>query len=193
MYLYVGGSNPATSFTVNTLTGQRNRRATRSRAAMVHNAGGRAADFSGILRLSEVTGGLTGGPYQAQLGATLAPGQSEPVLFLLTGQVGNGPWNATVTLRSGLNQESFRGRSPSPRGPGRRRPAAPAKRCAHSGLRAASGLAALLSLASRRYRTRTLTADGSVPISEGIGTGLTGGRYWDRTSDLLGVNEALSR
>ena len=28
----------------------------------------------------------------------------------------------------------------------------------------------------------------------GIGTGLRlGGRYWDRTSDLLGVNEALSR
>ena len=28
---------------------------------------------------------------------------------VLTDQVGNGPWNATVTLRSGLNQESFRG------------------------------------------------------------------------------------
>ena len=56
-----------------------------------------------------MTGGLTGGPYQAQLGATLAPGQSEPVWFVLTDQVGNGPWNATVTLRSGLIQESFRG------------------------------------------------------------------------------------
>jgi hypothetical protein len=109
MYLYVGGSNPTTSFTVNTLTGQRTSAGHPLVRAMVHNTGGRAVDFSGTLKLSEVTGGLTGGPYQAQLGTTLAPGQSEPVLFPLTGQVGNGPWNATVTLRSGLNQESFRG------------------------------------------------------------------------------------
>ncbi len=109
MYLYVGGSNPATSFTVNTLTGQRTPAGHPLVRAMVHNTGGRAVDFSGTLKLSEVTGGLTGGPYQAQLGATLAPGQSEPVWFVLSDQVGNGPWTATVTLRSGLNQESFRG------------------------------------------------------------------------------------
>jgi hypothetical protein len=109
MYLYVGGNNPATSFTVDTLTGQRTSAGHPLVRAIVHNTGGRAVDFSGTLKLSEVTGGLTGGPYQAQLGTTLAPGQSEPVLFLLTGQVGNGPWNATVSLRSGLNRESFRG------------------------------------------------------------------------------------
>ena len=109
MYVYVGGSNPATSFTVDTLTGQRNSAGHPLVRAMVHNTGGRALDFSGTLELSEVTGGLTGGPYPAQLGATLAPGQSEPVWFVLSDQVGNGPWNATVTLRSGLNQESFRG------------------------------------------------------------------------------------
>ena len=108
MYVYVGGTNPATSFTVNTLTGQRSSAGHPLVRAVVHNTGGRAVDFSGTLTLSAVTGGLTGGPYPAQLGTTLAPGQSEPVLFLLTGQVGNGPWNATVTLRSGLNQQTFR-------------------------------------------------------------------------------------
>ena len=45
------------------------------------------------------------------------------MVFLLTGQVGNGPWNATVTLRSGLNRESFRG--PVTFAPGTRPAASP--------------------------------------------------------------------
>ena len=65
-----------------------------------------------------MTGGLTGGPYPAQLGTTLAPGQSEPVWFVLTDQVGDGPWNATVTLRSGLNQQTFRAQISFPLAPG---------------------------------------------------------------------------
>lgn len=107
MYLYVGGTNPVTSFTVNTVTGQRDSQGHPLVRAQVHNTGGRAVDLSGTLALSAVTGGLTGGPYAAQLGTTLAPGQSEPVSFVLTNQVGDGPWNATVTLHSGLNQEAF--------------------------------------------------------------------------------------
>jgi hypothetical protein len=75
-------------------------------------------DFSGTLTLSAVTGGLTGGPYPAQLGTSLAPGQSEPVWFVLTDQVGDGPWNATVTLRSGLNQQTFRAQITFPHAPG---------------------------------------------------------------------------
>jgi hypothetical protein len=118
MYVYVGGTNPATSYTVNTLTGQRSSAGHPLVRAVVHNTGGRAVDFSGTLTLSAVTGGLTGGPYQAQLGTTLAPGQSEPVWFALTDQVGNGPWNATVTLRSGLNKQTFRAPITFPRAQG---------------------------------------------------------------------------
>ena len=118
MYVYVGGTNPATSFTVDTLTGQRNSGGHPLVRAVVHNTGGRAVDFSGTLTLSAVTGGLTGGPYPAQLGTSLAPGQSEPVWFVLTDQVGDGPWNATVTLRSGLNQQTFRAQITFPHAPG---------------------------------------------------------------------------
>jgi hypothetical protein len=118
MYVYVGGTNPATSFTVNTLTGQRSSAGHPLVRAVVHNTGGRAVDFSGTLTLSAVTGGLTGGPYRAQLGTTLAPGQSEPVWFMLTNQVGDGPWNATVTLRSGLNRQTFRAPITFPRAQG---------------------------------------------------------------------------
>jgi hypothetical protein len=118
MYVYVGGTNPATSFTVDTLTGQRSSAGHPLVRAVVHNTGGRAVDFSGTLTLSAVTGGLTGGPYPAQLGTSLAPGQSEPVWFELTDQVGDGPWNATVTLRSGLNQQTFRAQITFPHAPG---------------------------------------------------------------------------
>jgi hypothetical protein len=118
MYVYVGGTNPVTSFTVNTLAGQRSSAGHPLVRAVVHNTGGRAVDFSGTLTLSAVTGGLTGGPYPAQLGTTLAPGQSEPVWFVLTDQVGDGPWNATVTLRSGLNQQTFRAQITFPNAPG---------------------------------------------------------------------------
>jgi hypothetical protein len=118
MYVYVGGTNPATSFTVNTLTGQRSSAGHPLVRAVIHNTGGRAVDFSGTLTLSAVTGGLTGGPYPAQLGTTLAPGQSEPVWFVLTDQVGDGPWNATVTLRSGLNQQTFQAQISFPLAPG---------------------------------------------------------------------------
>jgi hypothetical protein len=108
MYVYVGGTNPATSFTVNTMTAQRDPHGHPLVLAQVHNTGGRAVDLSGTLTLSAVSGELTGGPYPAQLGTTVAPGQSEPVTFTLTDQVGDGPWNATVTLRSGLNQQTSR-------------------------------------------------------------------------------------
>ena len=125
MYVYVGGSNPATSFTVNTVTAQRDPHGHPLVQAQVHNTGGRAVDLSGTLTLSAVSGKLTGGPYPAQLGTTVAPGQSEPVSFVLTDQVGDGPWNASVTLHSGLNQQTFQARITFPHAAGTG-PAAPA-------------------------------------------------------------------
>jgi len=118
MYVYVGGTNPITTFTVNTMTGQRNSGGQAVVRALVHNTGGRAVDLSGILTMSSVTGALAAGPYPVQLGATLAPGQSEPVSFVLTSQMAYGPWNATFTLHSGLNQQVFRAQITFPRSPG---------------------------------------------------------------------------
>ncbi len=118
MYVHVGGTNPATSFTVNTLTGQRDSGGHAVVRALVHNTGGVAVDLTGTLIMSSVTGALTAGPYPAQLGTTLAPGQSEPVWFTLTSQVTDGPWNATVTLHSGLSQQAFRAMITFPRSQG---------------------------------------------------------------------------
>jgi len=131
MYVYVGGNNPATSFTVETLTGQRNSGGHPLVRAQVHNTGGLAVDLSGTVTLSSVTGGLTAGPYPAQLGTTLAPGQSEPVWFVPASQVTDGPWNATVTLNSGLTHEAYRAKITFPRGPGTA-PAAAARPAASS-------------------------------------------------------------
>src|ERR1700722_4439378 len=116
--MYVCGTNPATSFTVNTVTAQRDPHGHPLVLAKVHNTGGRAVDLSGTLTLSAVSGELTGGPYPAQLGTTVAPGQSEPVSFVLTDQVGDGPWNASVTLHSGLNQQTFQAQISFPLAPG---------------------------------------------------------------------------
>lgn len=124
MYVYVGGTNPVTSFTVNTMTGQRNSGGHAVLRALVHNTGGRAVDLSGTLTMSAVTGQLTAGPYPAQLGTTVAPGQSEPVWFTLPNGVTNGPWNATVTLHSGLTQQVSRALITFPHGPGSAAPAA---------------------------------------------------------------------
>jgi hypothetical protein len=115
MYVSVGGTNPVTSFTMNTMTGQRNSGGHPVVRALVHNTGGRAVDLAGTLTMSSVTGALTAGPYPAQLGTTLAPGQSEPVSFVLTSQMADGPWNATVTLGSGLNKQAFRAQITFPR------------------------------------------------------------------------------
>jgi hypothetical protein len=86
--------------------------------AQVHNTGGRALDISGTLALSKVTGALSAGPYQVQLGTTLAPGQSEPVKIVLTDQVADGPWNATIALQSGLLHETYRAQIIFPHNPG---------------------------------------------------------------------------
>lgn len=108
MYIAVLGDNPPpSSFTVDTMTAQRDAEGKAVVLAQVHNTGGRAIDLSGTLSLSSVAGTLTAGPYDVKLGTTLAPGQSEPVKVIIPDQIADGPWNATISLKSGLVKANY--------------------------------------------------------------------------------------
>ncbi|MFC8231643.1 hypothetical protein [Streptomyces sp. NPDC057284] len=108
MYLSVGGHNPpAPNFTARTMTAQRGRDGRAIVRAQIINTGGRALDLSGTLKLASVSGSLSAGPYQVQLGTSLAPHQSEPVMIPVTDEVADGPWRATLELRSGLLVKKF--------------------------------------------------------------------------------------
>ncbi|MFJ1546858.1 hypothetical protein [Streptomyces sp. NPDC088246] len=108
VYLSVGGHNPpAPNFTARTMTAERGSDGRAIVRAQVFNTGGRALDLSGTLKLSSVSGSLSAGPYQVQLGTSLAPRQSEPVRIPVTDQVADGPWKATLELKSGLIVKKF--------------------------------------------------------------------------------------
>jgi hypothetical protein len=70
--------------------------------AEVHNTGGRALDMNGTVNLGAGPGGLSAGPFPATLGVSLGVGGTEPVTIVLDRRVPPGPWDATITLRSGL-------------------------------------------------------------------------------------------
>ncbi|MGW1893401.1 hypothetical protein ACWCP6_24605 [Streptomyces sp. NPDC002004] len=123
LYLSVGGHNPpATDFRVDTMTAERDAAGRAVVRAQVHNTGGRALDLSGSLDLSKATGAIDAGPYAVKLGTTLAPGQSEPVTVMVTDQVADGPWDATLHLRSGLHEESAHALITFPHGSGAAQP-----------------------------------------------------------------------
>ncbi len=109
LYLSIGpGGAPASEFTIESLTGKRSSDGQPEVVASVRNSGGRALDMSGTLQLSDGPGGLSAGPFQANLGTTLAIGATEPITIMLDRQIPDGPWHALVTLRSGLLQRSAR-------------------------------------------------------------------------------------
>jgi hypothetical protein len=106
LYLDVRGNNPPeTNFTITTMTALRNAEKRPVVKAMVHNTGGRAIDVTGVLTLDSASGSLHAGPYDAELGTTLAPGQSEPVTIVPMDPLGDGPWKAILTLSSGTVQK----------------------------------------------------------------------------------------
>jgi hypothetical protein len=109
LYLSIGpGGAPASEFTIDSLTGKRSPDGQPMVVASVHNTGGRALDMSGTLQLSSGPGGLSAGPFAANLGTTLAIGATEPIIIMLDKQIPDGPWHALVTLRSGLLERSAR-------------------------------------------------------------------------------------
>jgi hypothetical protein len=109
VYLSVGGgAAPAANFAIDSLTAERSSQGHPVVVAAVHNVGGRALDMSGSLQLSSGPGELSAGPFPATLGVTLAIGDTEPVTITLNDAIPNGPWDALVTLHSGLTERSAR-------------------------------------------------------------------------------------
>lgn len=103
LYVSVGpGGAPAADFTIDSLTAARTTDGGPTIFATVHNTGGRALDMNGTLQLSGGPGGLNAGPFPASLGTTLAIGATESVTVALDKQIPAGPWDAQITLRSGL-------------------------------------------------------------------------------------------
>lgn len=107
LYVSVGpGGAPAAAFSIDRLTAQRSADGEPTVVAAVHNTGGRALDMNGSMELRNGPGGLNAGPFPASLGTTLAIGATEPVTIALDKALPDGPWDARITLRSGLLEET---------------------------------------------------------------------------------------
>ena len=107
LYLSVGpGNPPAADFSIDSLTAQRSAGGHPMVLASVHNSGGRALDLSGNLQLSGGPGALSAGPFPATLGTTVGVGDTEPVTIPLDAALPAGPWDAQITLHSGLLEKS---------------------------------------------------------------------------------------
>jgi hypothetical protein len=109
IYLSVGpGGAPAANFTIDSLTAERSPNGRPLVLATVRNTGGRALDMNGTLKLLAGPGGLSAGPFPATLGTSLAIGDTEAVTIELDEGIPAGPWDARITLRSGLLERSAR-------------------------------------------------------------------------------------
>ncbi|MFT5267898.1 MAG: hypothetical protein ACI88C_001324 [Acidimicrobiales bacterium] len=107
LYLSIGpGGPPAADFSIASLTAGRSLDGIPTVIASVTNTGGRALDITGALDLRSPSGDLHAGPYPADLGATLAIGATEPVTITTRADLPPGPWEAQITLRSGLVERS---------------------------------------------------------------------------------------
>jgi hypothetical protein len=109
IYLSVGpGGPPAADFAIESLTAKRSPEGQPMVLATVHNTGGRTLDIGGNLRLLAGPGGVTAGPFPATLDTTLTRGATEPVTITLDRQLPAGPWDARITLHSGLVERDAR-------------------------------------------------------------------------------------
>lgn len=109
VYLSIGpGGAPPADFTITSLSSTWLTDGRPVTTAQIHNTGGRALDLTGDLTLTHGPGGLSAGPFPAQLGRTLAPGQSEPIKVTLDRQLPGGQWTALFRLKSGLTERTAR-------------------------------------------------------------------------------------
>ena len=110
VYLQVGkGGDPRSDFVVDSLQAVRRADGTPAVLARVRNTGQRALDMRGTLQLSHGPGGLSAGPFGAQVGTTLAPGDSAPVVVPLDKAIRGGPWHAVIDMKSGLLERKAAG------------------------------------------------------------------------------------
>ena len=106
IYLAVGpGGGPPSSFTLGTVSGTVGRNGAKVASVEVHNTGGRALDLTGKLTLTSKSDGLRAGPFTAT-STDIAPGQSFAVPVALPAKLPNGPWQAAVTVTSGVLSHS---------------------------------------------------------------------------------------
>jgi hypothetical protein len=109
LYISVGpGGPPAADFAIDSLTAKRGSDGRPIILASVRNTGGRALDMNGTLDLLAGPGGLSAGPFPATLGTTLGIGDVQPVSITLDKRLPAGPWDARITLHSGLLDRSAR-------------------------------------------------------------------------------------
>jgi hypothetical protein len=107
LYIDVGpGGAPAPDFSVDSLTAARDEAGRPAVHATVLNLGGRALDMTGTLQLSNGPGGISAGPFDAESGLTLGVGDTGAVNIVLDDGLPAGPWDAVVTLRSGLVEKT---------------------------------------------------------------------------------------
>ncbi len=174
LYVSVGpGGAPAADFTIDSLAAGRAPDGSPTVRATVHNSGGRALDMNGSLQLLAGPGGLSAGPFPASLGTTLAIDGTAPVTIALDNQLPAGPWDARITLKSGLVERSVQATITFP-ATGTAPPVtttAPAPGRPYPATTALLALLALLLLAvaalltTHRRRRRSATAD-QVPGSD---------------------------
>jgi hypothetical protein len=110
LYLDIAaGGAPKSDFTVDSLQAVRRSDGTPAVLAKVHNTGARALDMRGSLQLSNGPGGLSAGPFPAQLGTTLAPRDTADVVVPLDKAIRGGPWHAVIDMKSGLLERKASG------------------------------------------------------------------------------------
>lgn len=119
LYLSIGaGGEPVTDFVIEELTAARDGEGLPTVRARVRNTGGRAVDLAGELTLSEGPGGIRAGPFPAELGTTIAPGDHAPMTVVLDADLPAGPWTARMVARSGTVERAAEATISFPRAAG---------------------------------------------------------------------------
>ncbi|MEY2568615.1 MAG: hypothetical protein QOE35_3144 [Actinomycetota bacterium] len=107
IYLSVGpGGAPTTAFSIDSMTALRNADGIPLVTAQVHNTGERAIDLAGDLQLTNGPSSLSAGPFAVRTVSTLKPDDSGAVTVALDRELPSGPWDARITLTSGVTSGS---------------------------------------------------------------------------------------
>jgi hypothetical protein len=107
IYLSVGpGGAPTTAFSIDSMTALRDADGNPLVSAHVHNTGERAIDLAGDLKLTNGPSSLSAGPFAVRTASTLKPGDSGTVTVALDRELPSGPWDARITLTSGVTSGS---------------------------------------------------------------------------------------